>query len=377
MTFLIMWAETRIMSYDGSQLSVCEWSFGCGVRTVCVQSKVYIVSLELRCWVFLSEFSQILIRVFIICVFHIMFYIISCNVIMSVFLLEQQQFFLKIFYKTQAGINVGETKLDEIVMLISQDVRAPCAKMSLQQCIRQVYEVHVSQTHVCRWSRFSRCDLVGSYWPSYNSPVNRRQYQQTRFSWQVKTGGIEQTRPKLILVAYSNQQYCLKFFRNYVIQLSKRKNILQQLTQLFDINVMDKKRHDNIINLIFLLKQQTQPRPLGTRQIQQLNTNQIQTTKFNSLNGKRRKPKRQSLARYQNYHGSIIHQYYFQNQTQHGIKQPKRLPTKPKQEELNQRTHQIIQQNSQWQPKTKMKLIHWITESQQLRQITSNNNQIM
>ncbi|CAL6071331.1 Hypothetical_protein [Hexamita inflata] len=207
MTFLIMWAETRIMSYDGSQLSVCEWSFGCGVRTVCVQSKVYIVSLELRCWVFLSEFSQILIRVFIICVFHIMFYIISCNVIMSVFLLEQQQFFLKIFYKTQAGINVGETKLDEIVMLISQDVRAPCAKMSLQQCIRQVYEVRVSQTHVCRWSRFSRCDLVGSYWPSYNSPVNRRQYQQTRFSWQVKTGGIEQTRPKLILVAYSNQQY--------------------------------------------------------------------------------------------------------------------------------------------------------------------------
>ncbi|CAL6074206.1 Hypothetical_protein [Hexamita inflata] len=38
---------------------------------------------------------------------------------------------------------------------------------------------------------------------------------------------------------------------------------------------------DNIINLIFLLKQQTRPRQLGTRQIQRLNRNQIQTTQFN------------------------------------------------------------------------------------------------
>ncbi|CAL6074210.1 Hypothetical_protein [Hexamita inflata] len=32
--------------------------------------------------------------------------------------------------------------------------------MSLQQCIRQVYEASVSQTHVCRWCRFSSCDQV-------------------------------------------------------------------------------------------------------------------------------------------------------------------------------------------------------------------------
>ncbi|CAL6093403.1 Hypothetical_protein [Hexamita inflata] len=87
------------MSYDGSQLSVWEWDLGRGVMTVCVQSKVYIVSQELRCWVFLSEFSQIQIRVFIICVFHIMFYLISCNVIASAFLLEQQQFLKKYFIK--------------------------------------------------------------------------------------------------------------------------------------------------------------------------------------------------------------------------------------------------------------------------------------
>ncbi|CAL6093409.1 Hypothetical_protein [Hexamita inflata] len=87
------------MSYDGSQLSVWEWDLGRRVMTVCVQSKVYIVSQELRCWVFLSEFSQILIRVFIICVFHIMFYLISCNVIASAFLLEQQQFLQKYFIK--------------------------------------------------------------------------------------------------------------------------------------------------------------------------------------------------------------------------------------------------------------------------------------
>ncbi|CAL6005382.1 Hypothetical_protein [Hexamita inflata] len=39
------------------------------------------------------------------------------------------------------------------------------------------------------------------------------------------------------------------------------------------------------------------------------------------------------------------------------------------QEKLNNRTRQIIQQNSQWYPKTKRKLIHQITESQQLNQI--------
>ncbi|CAL5997839.1 Hypothetical_protein [Hexamita inflata] len=55
------------------------------------------------------------------------------------------------------------------------------------------------------------------------------------------------------------------------------------------------------------------------------------------------------------------------------IKQTKKLPTKPKQEELNQRTRQIIQHNSQRQQKTKRKLIHWITESQQLHKITGNN----